>query len=84
MIVNSKIKDISTTMLRIIKNSWFHSLLSYCIYDKLPYTCNISTGCNTKYTMSLEEVSKISLNDKKFTTVTNYKKNVQNYYIGKW
>ena len=73
MIVNSKIKDISTTMLRIIKNSWFHSLLSYCIYDKLPYTCNISTGCNTKYTISLEEVSKISLNDKKFTTVTTKK-----------
>ena len=51
----------NTSKLRIQKNRsktmwekssfWFHSLLCYCIYEKVPYTCNISTGYNTKYTI---------------------------------
>ena len=31
--------------------SQFHSFLCYCIKEKLRYTCNTSTGCNTKHTI---------------------------------
>ena len=52
MIVNCKIKHKSKTMLGVMRNLVlaFSFLLGYCIYEKVPYTCNITTGNkNTLY-----------------------------------
>ena len=52
MIVNSKIKHKCKTMLGVIRNVVLDFTLYFLIaYMKVPYTCNNSTGCNTKYTM---------------------------------
>ena len=61
----------------------FFTLLLYILYEKVPYTCYMSTGYNTRYT--IHHLSKYVNNfySKQFTTVTTHK-NVQNYYNEKW
>ena len=49
------------------------------LYEKVPYTCDIRTGQNTKYTTHHLRKSVKKKYDKQFTTVTIHK-NVQNDY----
>ena len=53
MTVNPQIQQNWKTMLGVIRNLIlkFNSLHFYCIYEKVPYTCNISTWCSTKNTL---------------------------------
>ena len=45
MIVNSKIKQKSKTILGVIRNLVFDFILYFVTaYKKVPYTCNMSTG----------------------------------------
>ena len=55
MTVSPRIQQKWKTMLGVIRNLIlkFHSLHFYCIYEQVPYTCNISTWYSTKNTLCI-------------------------------
>ena len=85
MIVNSKIKQKSKTMLGVIKNQVLDFILYFVtVYIIWETTLYMQHECREKHQIhyaSLEEVKKIY--GKRFTTVTTHK-NVQNHYNEKW